>query len=482
MQEGFPVSQRGGTAALHMTTSANDEAQSTAARPKEEGGGQDVLSGRTFHIRTFGCQMNEYDSDRMAESLRAAGMTETAAIDDADLILLNTCAVREKPSHKVVSLLGRFRPARKGVRPQRFIVAGCVAQHMKDELLKQVPWLDVVMGPDAICRLPDLAARAFRGERICDTSFARPAGYRFPLARPETVRGRASAMITVMKGCNNACTYCVVPRTRGRELSRPFEDVVEEVRGAVSSGVKEVMLVGQNVNSYAGGCTFAELIEKVHAVEGLRRIRFTTSNPQDLGQDLADAFSRLPKLMPSFHLPVQSGCDRVLERMRRRYTAAEYLEKLAMLRKACPGIALTTDIIAGFPGETAEDFEETIELVRRVRYENVYSFIFSPREGTPAALHEAEWGPIPHEEQVRRLEKLQALVRDISLEYAQAQVGRDVEVLVEGPSKTRSDRLMGHTPENRTVNFQGTAAVGDIVRVHVESASSNALFGRQKDS
>ncbi len=467
---------------MAMTTAENDEAQSGTLSPEGGARTENELAGRTFHIRTYGCQMNEYDSDRMAEALKAAGMTEAAALEEADLVLLNTCAVREKPSHKVVSLLGRFRPVRKNLRPQRFIVAGCVAQHMKDELLNQVPWLDVVMGPDAICRLPDLAARAFRGERICDTSFARPAGYRFPLARPDTVRGRASAMITVMKGCNNACTYCVVPRTRGRELSRPFAEVLNEVRGAVSAGVREIMLVGQNVNSYAGGCTFAELIEKVHGVEGVQRIRFTTSNPQDLGQDLADAFSRLPKLMPSFHLPVQSGCDRILERMRRRYTVKEYLAKVEMLRQARPGIALTTDIIAGFPGETEAEFDETVELVRQVRYENVYSFIFSPREGTPAALHEAEWGRVPHEEQVRRLEKLQTLVRDISLEYAQALVGRDVEVLVEGPSKTRPDRLVGHTPENRTVNFQGTASVGDLVLVHVESASSNALTGRQKDS
>lgn len=441
-----------------------------------------TLKDKTFFIQTFGCQMNEYDSDRMGELLLDAGMKRADAMEAADLVVINTCAVREKPSHKVVSLLGRFRPARKDVRPQRFVVAGCVAQHLKDDLLKQVPWLDVVMGPDAVLRLPELAEGAFQGKRACDAEFARPEGYRFPRACPETVRGRASAMVTVMKGCDNVCSYCIVPKTRGRELSRPFGDVLDEVKGAVDAGVKEIMLVGQNVNSYAGGCTFAELIAKVHDIEGVRRIRFTTSNPQDLGQDLADAFAALPRLMPSFHLPVQSGCDRVLEKMRRRYTVAQYLEKVEMLRKARPGIALTTDIIAGFPGETAEEFDETVELVRKVRYENVYSFIFSAREGTPAARHELEWGAVGHEEQVRRLEKLQALVRDISLEYAQAQVGRDVEVLVEGTSKTRSDRLVGHTPENRTVNFEGTARRGDIVMVHVDSASSNALSGVQRDS
>ena len=434
---------------------------------------------KTFFIQTFGCQMNEYDSDRMGELLTRSGMTRAASMEEADLVIINTCAVREKPSNKVLSLLGRFAPAPGQERRQRFIVAGCVAQHMKNVLQRQVPWLDGVMGPDAILSLPGLADRIFGGERICSTDFTPASAYAFPAARKETFLGRASAMVTVMKGCNNVCTYCVVPRTRGRELSRPWPQVIDEVKAMADAGVREVVLIGQNVNSYDGGCTFAELLAKVNDVDGIRRIRFTTSNPHDLGQDLADAFSSLDKLMPYFHLPVQSGSDRVLEKMKRGYTVEQYLSRIHMLRRACPGIAITTDIIAGFPGETEEEFEETIELCRTVRYENVYSFIFSPREGTIAARREEEWGKIPREEQVRRLEKLQALVRDISLEYAEGQVGKTVEVLVEGPSKTRADRLVGHTPENRTVNFEGTAAAGDIVRVLVNSASSNALLGIQ---
>ena len=462
---------------MTMPTDQKTDAQNIPDLPQE--GAHLSLAGRTFFIQTFGCQMNEYDSDRMGELLLGAGMARSDSMEEADLVLINTCAVREKPAHKVVSLLGRFTPAPHEKRRQRFIVAGCAAQYLKGSLQKQLPWLDAVMGPDALPRLPELARRIFDGERVLDTAFTPPADYAFPAAKEATFRGRASAMVTVMKGCNNVCTYCVVPRTRGRELSRPFGQVVDEVRAMADAGVKEVVLIGQNVNSYDGGCTFAELLAKVNGVDGIRRIRFTTSNPHDLGQDLADAFAELPKLMPYFHLPVQSGSDRVLEKMRRGYTVAEYLSRIDMLRSACPNLALTTDIIAGFPGETAEEFEETIELCRRVRYENVYSFIFSPRAGTIAARHEEEWGKVPRDEQVRRLEKLQAVVRDISLEYARALVGREVEVLVEGFSKTRSDRLVGHTPENRTVNFEGTASVGDIVRVHVADATSNALFGTQ---
>lgn len=437
------------------------------------------LSGRTFCIQTFGCQMNEYDSERMAELLLQSGMTRVPALEGADLVLINTCAVREKPSHKVVSLLGRLKPAR-GSRRQCLAVAGCVAQHQREELLRQVPWLSLVFGPDAIARLPELARRALDGERICDTSFTDRHAYAFPRADPETVRGRASALVTVMKGCNNGCAYCIVPRTRGRELSRPVAEVLAEVQAMASVGVREVVLIGQNVNAYDGGCSFAALLGTVSEVEGIERIRFTTSNPRDLGDDLLQAFAHLPKLMPSFHLPVQSGSDRVLAQMRRGYAVADYLARVGELRAAKPGIALTTDIIAGFPGETEDEFEETIALCREVRYENVYAFAFSPRAGTSAARHEVEWGQVPHEEKVRRLEKLQAVVRGISLEYAEAKVGQAVEVLVEGTSKTRADRLFGRTPENRTVNFEGSARIGALALVDVTSASPNALFGVQR--
>ena len=449
----------------------------TAETPAESA--RDSLVGRTFCIQTFGCQMNEYDSERMAELLTRSGMTRADSLEEADLALINTCAVREKPSHKVISLLGRLKPVRGG-RRRCLAVAGCVAQHQKEALLRQVPWLNLVLGPDAIPRLPALVRRAFDGERLCDTSFTDRHSYAFPIADPETVRGRASALVTVMKGCNNGCAYCVVPRTRGRELSRPVAEVLSEVRAMAEAGVREVVLIGQNVNSYDGGCSFAALLGAVCEVDGIARVRFTTSNPHDLGDDLVQAFADLPKLMPSFHLPVQSGCDRVLAKMRRGYTVADYLSRVAKLRAARPGIALTTDIIAGFPGETADEFEETIALCREVRYENIYSFVFSPREGTSAALHEEEWGRVPHEEKVRRLEKLQAVARDISLAYAEAKVGQAVEVLVEGVSKTRGDRLFGRTPESRTVNFEGSARVGEIVPVEITSASANALFGAQR--
>lgn len=464
-----------------MTTpSASDAHPFDTARSGGEAG-RAPLDGRTFCIQTFGCQMNEYDSERMAELLLQGGMRRVPTFEEADLVLINTCAVREKPSHKVVSLLGRLKPT-GGARRQRLAVAGCVAQHQKETLLRQVPWLHLVFGPDAIARLPELVRRAFEGERVCDTSFTDRHAYAFPRADAETVRGRASALVTVMKGCNNGCAYCVVPWTRGRELSRPVAEVLDEVRAMAAVGVREAVLIGQNVNSYDGGCSFAALLRAVSEVEGIERIRFTTSNPHDLGDDLIEAFARLPKLMPSFHLPVQSGSDRVLSKMRRGYTVADYLSRVAKLRAARPGIALTTDIIAGFPGETEAEFEETIALCREVRYENVYSFIFSPREGTSAARHEVEWGLVPHEEKVRRLEKLQAVARDISLEYAEARVGRQVEVLVEGTSKTRADRLFGRTPESRTVNFEGRARVGDIVPVEITSASPNALFGNQRSA
>lgn len=462
-----------------MTTPPASDAHPFDAAMAGGEGARAPLSGRTFCIQTFGCQMNEYDSERMAELLLQGGMRRAPAIEEADLVLINTCAVREKPSHKVVSLLGRLRPAR-GARRQRLAVAGCVAQHQREELLRQVPWLDLVFGPDAIARLPELVRRAFHGERICDTSFTDRHAYAFPRADPETVRGRASALVTVMKGCNNGCAYCVVPRTRGREQSRPMAEVLAEVRQMAAVGVREVVLIGQNVNSYDGGCSFAALLAAVSEVDGIARIRFTTSNPRDLGDDLAQAFARLPKLMPSFHLPVQSGCDRVLAQMRRGYTVADYLARVDKLRAARPGIALTTDIIAGFPGETEAEFEETIALCREVRYENVYAFAFSPRAGTSAARHEAEWGAVPREAKVRRLEALQAVVRDISLEHARDRVGQAVEVLVEGASKTRADRLFGRTPESRTVNFEGDARVGEIVQVDVHSASPNALFGVQR--
>ena len=286
-----------------------------------------------------------------------------------------------------------------------------------------------------------------------------------------------SEFVTVMKGCDNVCSFCVVPHTRGREVSRPFVEVLEEVASLTRVGVREVTLIGQNVNSYRGGISFAELLLRISQVPGIERVRFTTSHPHDLSDALIDAFRTEPRIAPHFHLPVQSGSDTVLRRMKRDYTVAAYLERLAALRAARPGIAVTTDIIVGFPGETEDDFQRTLALTEQVRYENQFSFVFSARPRTVAALKETEWGPVPHEVKVERLERLQAVQRRISGEIGMAQVDHEVEVLVEGPSKSHPSRRFGRTPENRTVNFDGAAPAGARARVRVIHGSPSALLG-----
>jgi len=453
----------------------------TLERPKVEQRDRPVdgsTAPKRFFIHTFGCQMNEHDSARMAEILARLGMVRVEQADEADLILLNTCAVRAKAEQKVLSALGRYREV-KLARGARIGVAGCVAQQEKQRLLSRAPYIDFVMGPDAIAQLPDILARVETG-RVLETEFEGPEDYAFLGAEKDAVRGKVSDFVTVMKGCQNFCAYCVVPFTRGPEQSRPVEDVLAEVRKLVDAGLREVTLLGQNVNSYAGGTDFADLLRQVCAVEGLWRVRFTTSHPKDLSQRLVDAVAALPSVMPHFHLPVQSGSDRVLERMRRGYTVAAYLERLEKLVQARPGVAVTTDIIVGFPGETDEDFEATLALVERARYDNVFSFVYSNRPNTLATKMEKEWGEVPYTTKIARLERLQARVREHSLERAQAQVGRRVEVLVEGPSKTDPTRRFGRTPENRVVNFEGSSPAGALVEVELTSASHNALFGSER--
>jgi tRNA-2-methylthio-N6-dimethylallyladenosine synthase len=434
---------------------------------------------RRFFIHTFGCQMNEADSARMAEALGRSGYVAASVPEEADLVLLNTCAIREKAEAKVLSTLGRYRLLRNQ-RGTRLGVAGCVAQQEKEKLLKRVPYLDFVIGPDQIASLPQVVRQVDEGARVAETGWMDSEEYVFPPAEPETSRGRVSDFVTVMKGCDNVCSFCVVPRTRGREMSRPYAEVVSEVNGLVGVGVREVTLIGQNVNSYTGGCTFAELIRRVAAVPGLSRIRFTTSHPQDLSPELMQAFADVPQLMPHFHLPVQSGSDVVLERMRRRYTVEDYIGRVERLRALRPDIAMTSDIIAGFPGETDEDFEATMTLIERVRFDNLYSFIYSSRPHTSARLHEVEWGLIPHDIAVARLERLQQRQRDITLERNRSLVGQAVEVLVEGPSRTDGTRRMGRTPFNQVVNFAGDAPAGAFAVVEVESATVPALSGRQR--
>ncbi|MGC4113473.1 MAG: tRNA (N6-isopentenyl adenosine(37)-C2)-methylthiotransferase MiaB [Myxococcales bacterium] len=434
---------------------------------------------RRFYIHTFGCQMNEADSSRMGEILQRAGWSRAETAEEAELILLNTCAVRDKAEQKVLSALGRYRPL-KAEHRTLIGVTGCIAQAQKEALLKKVPYVDFVVGPDGIPKLAEVVRKVMDERvRVAETAWMDSEHYLFPRADPESAQGKVTEFVTVMKGCDHVCSYCIVPYVRGRELSRPVDEVLEEVRTLARAGVREVTLLGQNVNSYRGGASFAQLLAKVQEIPEVLRLRFTTSNPHDLPDELVDAFGAMPKLMPHLHLPVQSGSDRLLEKMRRGHTMAHYYERVDRLRRACPDLALTTDLIVGFPGETEEDFAATMELIERARFDNVFSFVYSPRPHTAAAIHEQEWGHVPHAVKVERLERLQERAREISLGFAQARVGKTVQVLVEGPSKTDPHKRFGRTPENRVVNFVGESAPGALVDVHVERVTPNALFGHE---
>ena len=434
---------------------------------------------KRYFIHTFGCQMNVNDSLRMSEAMATLSYGPTPTAENADVIILNTCSIREKAEDKMLSALGRYR-AVKLSRGALIGVGGCVAQQEKDKLLKKVPYVDFVFGPDNIQKLPEIIHRVqAERERVVETAWVDSESYVFPQADAESSRGKVMEFVTIMKGCDNVCSFCVVPHTRGREVSRPFTEVLQEVDALTRVGVREITLIGQNVNSYLGGISFAQMLLRTAQVPGVRRIRFTTSHPHDLSDELIEAFRIEPKITPHFHLPVQCGSDPVLKRMRRDYTVEKYLERLARLREARPGIAVTTDIIVGFPGETEEDFEKTLELTRQVRYENQFSFVYSPRPKTGAALKESEWGAIPHEVKIERLERLQALQKGITRELMAAQVGTEVEVLVEGRSKTDPAKRFGRTPENRTVNFVGDAPAGALVKVRIETASAAALYGTQ---
>ena len=420
---------------------------------------------RSYFIHTFGCQMNESDSQRMGEALARAGWRPVGTPDGADLVLVNTCAIREKAEDKLYSALGRYRLL-KAQRGTRIGVAGCVAQQEKKRLLSRAPFVDFVLGPDHLEKVPELVDTGG-----VETDFVDTEHYLFPQADPETSRGKTTAFVTAMKGCDNVCSFCVVPYTRGREVSRSYAEIVGEVASLVAVGVREITLIGQNVNSYAGGCTFAGLIRRVAAVPGLLRIRFTTSHPMDLSDDLVRCFAEVPQLMPHFHLPVQHGADSVLERMRRRYTIAEYERRIAALPAH---VALTSDIICGFPGETDDEHRQNVEFLRRTGYDNLFSFIYSPRPHTGAILKLREWGEVPRGVAIRRLEEVQALQMERTLRRHRARVGAIVEVLVEEPG-------FGRSREYWTVHFNGEAGTGDLVNVRVESASLVALRGVQID-
>jgi tRNA-2-methylthio-N6-dimethylallyladenosine synthase len=434
---------------------------------------------KRYFIHTFGCQMNVNDTNRMGEALASMSYAPTPVADNADLIILNTCSIREKAEDKMLSALGRYRQV-KLQRGALIGVGGCVAQQEKQKILEKVPYVDFVFGPDAIGKLPDMISRIETEKvRVVETAWVDSESYVFPQADPKSSLGKTTEFVTVMKGCDNVCAFCVVPHTRGREVSRPFTEVLQEVARLTTVGVREVTLVGQNVNSYLGGISFAQLLLRTAQVPGIERVRFTTSHPHDLSDELVDAFKVEPKIMPHFHLPVQSGSNEVLVRMKRDYTVANYLERLSKLRAARPGIAVTTDIIVGYPGETEADFEATYALCEQVKYDGQFAFVYSPRPKTVAGLKEAEWGPVPHEVKVKRLERLNALQKQISVAAMAQLVGQTVEVLVEGHSRTNAEKRFGRTPHNRVVNFDGDAPIGALVEVAVQASSQSSLGGVQ---
>jgi len=425
--------------------------------------------------------MNEYDSDKMADVLNAAeGFEKTEDPAQADLILFNTCSVREKAQEKVFADLGRVRPL-KTARPGVLIgVGGCVASQEGEAIVKRAPYVDLVFGPQTLHRLPELLrARRATGKPQVDISF--PEIEKFDNLPPARVEG-ASAFVSIMEGCSKYCTFCVVPYTRGEEVSRPLDDVMKEVRHLAASGVKEVTLLGQNVNAYVGDTTdgtpadFALLLVHVARVEGIERIRYTTSHPLEFTQRLIDAYTRIPRLVSQVHLPVQSGSDRVLAAMKRNYTAMEYRSIVRRLRAARPDISISSDFIVGFPGETDADFEQTMQLVEDVRFDGAFSFIYSARPGTPAANLP---DPTPHAVKLERLQRLQNRVQEIALEYSGRMVGTRQRVLVEGVSKRDASELAGRSENNRVVNFAGPSRlVGHFVDLEITEALPHSLRGR----
>ncbi len=438
------------------------------------------MPGKVF-IKTYGCQMNEYDSSRMADMLRERlGLTPTSDPGEADVLLLNTCSVREKAQEKVFSQLGLWREI-KADRPEVVIgVGGCVASQEGSAILDRAPFVDLVFGPQTLHRLPDMLERLHdRGRAVVDVSFPEIEKFdRLPVPRAEG----ASAYVSIMEGCSRHCTYCVVPYTRGREVSRPLVDVVAEVSLLARQGVLEVNLLGQNVNAWRGAgrdggkADLAALLHEVAAIPGIERIRFTTSHPLNFGERLVHAYAGIPKLANFLHLPVQSGSDRILAAMRRGYTALEYRQKIRALRAVRPGISVSTDFIVGFPGETDADFESTMSLIADVGFDQSFSFIYSARPGTPAADYP---GQVPDDVKHRRLERLQEQVNAQAGSISRAMVGTVQRVIVTGPSKKSPLQLAGRTENNRWVNFDaGADLVGRLVDVVVTEALPNSLRGQ----
>lgn len=431
---------------------------------------------RLYWIETWGCQMNEHDSEKLAGTLEGLGYAPAAALHEADLVLLNTCAIREKAEEKVYNLLGQLGPL-KARRPELVVgMCGCVAQMTGEVVRQRAPHVDLVFGPRAASRLPELLSRLASERGIVDTTL-----YQDSLrstTRAVRERARSKAYVTVMEGCNKTCTYCIVPTTRGRETSRSYDELLREVQELAGDGFQEVEFLGQNVNAYRCPQTksgLADLLRAAGRVDGVRRLRFTTSHPLHLRGEIVRAMAEVPAVCDHLHLPVQSGSSRVLQAMRRGYTPETYLAKVEELRAAVPGISLSTDIIVGFPGETEEDFAETLSLVRSVRFDQIYSFVYSERPGTVAGMM-ADRTPLARKSE--RLTELQALQKSIQLELNAKWVGRTVGVLVESPSRRSAREWAGRTTSNRVVNFEAAAArPGDLVSVRITAAGANSLKG-----
>jgi tRNA-2-methylthio-N6-dimethylallyladenosine synthase len=437
---------------------------------------------KRYHVTTFGCQMNEHDSERMKGMLESLGYSEASQRRDADLILFNTCSIRESADSRFIAHLGEAR-ALKRESPDRIVgVGGCWAQSVKEEVFERFPFVDVAFGPGQVHRL----AEFLTSDSLTAQGYFEFEGFtgHLPAHRERAFQG----WVQISVGCNCVCSYCIVPSTRGREVSRPLEELVSEVATMARDGVREVTLLGQNVNSYgrdlpAGAApgqraSFAQLLRRLDEIDGIDRIRYTSPHPKDMREDVIRAHAELESVCEHIHLPLQSGSSRILKAMRRTYDRSRYLDRVAMIREHVPDAAITTDIIVGFPGETEQDFAETLEVADQVAYDAAFTFMFSPRRGTAAAA--ISDGVVAHPVKVERMQRLLEVVQGRARERAQRFVGRTLEVLVEGPSRTDPERLRGRTRHNKVVNFGGLAAPGELTWVEIEAATSQTLSGAER--
>jgi tRNA-2-methylthio-N6-dimethylallyladenosine synthase len=431
---------------------------------------------RSFHVTTFGCQMNEHDSERMKGMLESLGYAETEAPEAADLILFNTCSIREKADSRFVAHLQQAAAHKKRNSDVVIGVGGCWAQSVKDQVFRDFPFVDVAFGPGQVHKL----AEFLTSDSLTAQGYFEFEGFTGHL--PEKRAREFQGWVQISAGCNMKCSYCIVPSTRGRQVDRPLDELVAEVRAMVAEGVVEVTLLGQNVNAYGRGIhppaprtSFAELLHELDAIEGLERIRYTSPHPQDMKEDVVLAHAQMRSVCPHMHLPLQAGSSRILKAMRRTYSRQRFLDRVALIREHNPDIALTTDIIVGFPGETDEDFAETLEVCEEVGFDGAFTFIYSPRRETEAAAFVDDF--VPHEVSVQRMERLVEVVQRRAHERAQRFVGRMVHVLVEGTSRTDVSRLRGRSEHGKVVNFSGLAEPGEIVAVQITGATSQTLAG-----